>query len=213
MTGIAARTFLIVIENRGFPIGLQIPSANLTLSALGTSFLSPLSDPQPAFQQTQWLQESFSIVTRGKLPRSKHRVARRRCCTQQESRMKRKCNFLKSGSAACGGKGIHVPHSPPDCVKIGNMHLLELAKEVKKGVEETGKANPFIFNTIGISDAISMGTEGMRSSLPSRDLIADSIECVVRGQMYDANVSLVRILTYTWTDCSLDATRTWYISP
>lgn len=93
------------------------------------------------------------------------------------------------------------------------MHLLELAKEVKKGVEETGKANPFIFNTIGISDAISMGTEGMRNSLPSRDLIADSIECVVRGQMYDANVSLVRILTYTLTDCSLDATRTWYILP
>ena len=92
------------------------------------------------------------------------------------------------------------------------MHLLELAKEVKKGVEETGKANPFIFNTIGISDAISMGTQGMRSSLPSRDLIADSIECVVRGQMYDANVSLVRILTYTLADCSLDATRTWYIS-
>jgi len=73
----------------------------------------------------------------------------------------------------------------------GNMHLLDLAKEVKKGIEGTGKANPFIFNTIGISDGISMGTDGMRSSLPSRDLIADSIECVMRGQLYDANVSLV----------------------
>jgi dihydroxy-acid dehydratase len=73
----------------------------------------------------------------------------------------------------------------------GNMHLLDLAKEVKKGIEETGRANPFIFNTIGISDAISMGTDGMRSSLPSRDLIADSIECVMRGQLYDANISLV----------------------
>ena len=71
------------------------------------------------------------------------------------------------------------------------MHLLGLAKEVKKGIEETGRANPFIFNTTGISDAISMGTEGMRSSLPSRDLIADSIECVMRGQLYDANISLV----------------------
>jgi dihydroxy-acid dehydratase len=91
----------------------------------------------------------------------------------------------------------------------GNMHLLDLAKEVKKGVEETGQANPFIFNTIGISDAIGMGTEGMRSSLPSRDLIADSIECVVRGSLYDANVSLV------YPFCKLahlspDATKTWY---
>jgi len=100
----------------------------------------------------------------------------------------------------------------PTCIDLGNMHLLDLAKEVKKGVEETGKANPFIFNTIGISDAISMGTEGMRSSLPSRDLIADSIECVVRGQMYDANVSLVRIPSYVMTDYSLDATRTWFTS-
>jgi dihydroxy-acid dehydratase len=74
---------------------------------------------------------------------------------------------------------------------VGNMHLLDLAREVKKGIEETGKANPFIFNTIGISDAISMGTEGMRSSLPSRDIIADSIECVMRGQLYDSNISLV----------------------
>ena len=72
------------------------------------------------------------------------------------------------------------------------MHLLGLAKEVKKGIEETGRANPFIFNTIGISDAISMGTDGM-SSLPSRDLIADSIECVMRGQLYDANISLVEL--------------------
>jgi dihydroxyacid dehydratase/phosphogluconate dehydratase len=98
----------------------------------------------------------------------------------------------------------------PTCIDLGNMHLLDLAKEVKKGVEETGKANPFIFNTIGISDAISMGTEGMRSSLPSRDLIADSIECVMRGQLYDANVSLVCFLTLDLTDSSLDATRTWY---
>jgi dihydroxy-acid dehydratase len=87
-------------------------------------------------------------------------------------------------------------HPAADCVDIGNMHLLDLAKEVKKGVEETGQANPFIFNTIGISDTIAMGTEGMRYSLPSRDLIADSIECVVCGQMYDANISLVCVLIY-----------------
>src|SRR5947207_15657783 len=76
------------------------------------------------------------------------------------------------------------------------MHLLGLAKEVKKGIEETGRANPFIFNTVGISDAISMGTDGMRSSLPSRDIIADSIECVMRGQLYDANISLVYCSCY-----------------
>ena len=89
------------------------------------------------------------------------------------------------------------------------MHLLDLAKEVKKGVEETGLANPFIFNTIGISDAISMGTDGMRSSLPSRDLIADSIECVVRGQLYDANISLV-LNFLTLLTRSLDVTKIWY---
>ena len=87
-------------------------------------------------------------------------------------------------------------HSAADCIDIGNTHLLDLAKEVKKGVEETGLANPFIFNTIEISDTISMGMEGMRNSLPSRDLIADLIECVVRGQMYDTNISLVYVLTY-----------------
>lgn len=90
------------------------------------------------------------------------------------------------------------------------MHLLDLAKEVKKGVEETGKANPFIFNTIGISDAIGMGTAGMRSSLPSRDLIADSIECVVRGQLYDANISLVCASLKLANVGSLDAIRIWY---
>jgi dihydroxy-acid dehydratase len=46
------------------------------------------------------------------------------------------------------------------------------------------------FNTIGVSDGISMGTEGMSYSLPSRDLIADSIETVMRAQWYDANISL-----------------------
>lgn len=91
----------------------------------------------------------------------------------------------------------------------GNMHLLDLAKEVKKGIEDTGKANPFIFNTIGISDAISMGTDGMRSSLPSRDIIADSIECVMRGQLYDANISLVLPFEKD-SNFSPDAIRTWY---
>jgi dihydroxy-acid dehydratase len=70
-----------------------------------------------------------------------------------------------------------------------NMHLLRLAEEVKAGVQEAGLVG-FRFNTIGVSDGISMGTEGMSYSLQSRDLIADSIETVMHAQWYDANVSL-----------------------
>jgi dihydroxy-acid dehydratase len=70
-----------------------------------------------------------------------------------------------------------------------NMHLLELGARVKEGVLEAGLVG-MRFNTIGVSDAISMGTEGMSYSLPSRDLIADSIETVMRAQWYDANVSI-----------------------
>ena len=70
-----------------------------------------------------------------------------------------------------------------------NMHLNALAARVKAGVEEAGLVG-LRFNTIGVSDGISMGTEGMSYSLPSRDLIADSIETVMRAQWYDANISL-----------------------
>ena len=70
-----------------------------------------------------------------------------------------------------------------------NMHLLQLSDIVKKGVAQAGLA-PMQFNTIGVSDGISMGTTGMRYSLQSRDLIADSIETVMQGQWYDANISL-----------------------
>ena len=69
------------------------------------------------------------------------------------------------------------------------MHLLDLAAEVKAGVEDAGMIG-YRFNTIGVSDAISMGTEGMSFSLQSRDLIADSIETVMGGQWYDGNISL-----------------------
>ena len=69
------------------------------------------------------------------------------------------------------------------------MHLLDLAAEVKAGVEDAGMVG-YRFNTIGVSDAISMGTEGMSFSLQSRDLIADSIETVMGGQWYDGNISL-----------------------
>ena len=70
-----------------------------------------------------------------------------------------------------------------------NMHLLDLNHKVKKGVESAGLIG-YQFNTVGVSDAISMGTKGMRYSLQSRDLIADSIETVMGGQWYDANISI-----------------------
>ncbi|OLL22840.1 putative dihydroxy-acid dehydratase, mitochondrial [Neolecta irregularis DAH-3] len=70
-----------------------------------------------------------------------------------------------------------------------NMHLLDLAKRVKEGVEKANLIG-YIFNTIGISDGISMGTKGMRYSLQSREIIADSIETVTCGQWYDANLSI-----------------------
>lgn len=70
-----------------------------------------------------------------------------------------------------------------------NMHLLDLAAKVREGVEKVGLVG-MRFNTIGVSDGMSMGTEGMSYSLQSRDLIADSIETVMGGQWYDANISL-----------------------
>src|SRR5882757_7172675 len=69
------------------------------------------------------------------------------------------------------------------------MHLNTHAAQVKQGVTEAGMVG-MRFNTIGVSDGISMGTEGMSYSLPSRDLIADSIETVMHAQWYDANVSI-----------------------
>ncbi len=70
-----------------------------------------------------------------------------------------------------------------------NMHLNELAKIVKQGVWDNDLVG-LIFNTIGVSDGISNGTEGMRYSLVSRDIIADSIEAVCGAQYYDALIAL-----------------------
>ena len=71
-----------------------------------------------------------------------------------------------------------------------NMHLNDLSKEIKTGVQKSNLTG-LIFNTIGVSDGISMGTPGMRFSLPSRDVIADSIETVIQAMSYDAVVSVV----------------------
>ncbi|GAB4261225.1 MAG: dihydroxy-acid dehydratase [Saprospiraceae bacterium] len=70
-----------------------------------------------------------------------------------------------------------------------NMHLNDLAKRIKEGVNAEDLVG-LIFHTIGVSDGMSMGTDGMRFSLPSRDLIADSIETVVSAQWYDAVVAV-----------------------
>jgi len=70
-----------------------------------------------------------------------------------------------------------------------NMHLNQLSAKVKEGVDAAGLVG-LRFNTIGVSDGISMGTEGMSYSLQSRDLIADSIETVMQAHWYDANISL-----------------------
>ncbi|ETN95676.1 dihydroxy-acid dehydratase [Zhouia amylolytica] len=71
-----------------------------------------------------------------------------------------------------------------------NMHLNDLALHVKKGTENAGLVG-LIFNTIGVSDGISNGTPGMRFSLPSRDIIADSMETVVEAMSYDGMVTVV----------------------
>jgi dihydroxy-acid dehydratase len=70
-----------------------------------------------------------------------------------------------------------------------NFHLRELAEKVKEGVRKAG-GTPLEFNTIVVSDGISMGTEAMKASLVSREVIADSIELCVRGHMFDAVVAL-----------------------
>ncbi len=71
-----------------------------------------------------------------------------------------------------------------------NMHLNELAQLVKEGTKQAGITG-LVFNTIGVSDGISMGTPGMRYSLPSRDIIADSMETVVQAMSYDGLITVV----------------------
>ena len=77
-------------------------------------------------------------------------------------------------------------------IEIGpcNYHLRELAAQVKEGIRAAG-GTPLEFNTVSINDGITMGTDGMRASLVSREVICDSIELVTRGNMFDAIVILV----------------------
>src|SRR5580692_363382 len=71
-----------------------------------------------------------------------------------------------------------------------NFHLRRLAVKVKEGIRAAG-GTPMEFNTIAISDGVTMGTEGMKASLVSREVIADSIELMGRGYMFDAVIALV----------------------
>src|SRR5436190_6669010 len=77
-------------------------------------------------------------------------------------------------------------------IEIGpcNFHLRDLAVHVKEGIRQAG-GTPMEFNTVSISDGITMGTEGMRASLVSREVITDSIELVARGNLFDAIIVLV----------------------
>ena len=74
-----------------------------------------------------------------------------------------------------------------------NMHLNDLAKLVKQGTLNQEMVG-LIFNTIGVSDGISMGTPGMRYSLPSRDIIADSMETVVQAMSYDGLIRWLAVI-------------------
>jgi len=96
--------------------------------------------------------------------------------------------------------GTGLSHADMDKAEVGiasvwwegntcNMHLNDLAARVKEGVQAADLVG-MRFNTIGVSDGISMGTEGMSYSLQSRDLIADSIETVMGAQWYDANIAI-----------------------
>ena len=70
-----------------------------------------------------------------------------------------------------------------------NLHLRRLSEKVKEGIRQAG-GTPIEFNTIAISDGITMGTEGMKTSLISREVIADSIELVARGHYFDGLVAI-----------------------
>ncbi|NBC15543.1 MAG: dihydroxy-acid dehydratase [Gammaproteobacteria bacterium] len=87
------------------------------------------------------------------------------------------------GKPLIGIAGVYLEGNP--C----NMHMLDLAAEVKAGTDEAGMVG-MRFNTIGVSDGISMGTRGMSYSLQSRDLIADSMETVCGAQWYDGLIAL-----------------------
>ena len=108
---------------------------------------------------------------------------------QPRARRARCCARSASPTTTSSARSIGVANT---WIEIGpcNYHLRDLAVHVKDGIREAG-GTPMEFNTVSISDGITMGTEGMRASLVSREVIADSIELVARGNCFDALVVLV----------------------
>ncbi len=121
--------------------------------------------------------------------------------TEQLNRFSRRITQPKSqGASQAMLYGTGMTDEDMDKAQVGiasvwyegntcNMHLLDLAAKVKEGIVAAGLVG-MRFNTIGVSDGISMGTEGMSYSLQSRDLIADSIETVMGGHWYDGLITL-----------------------
>src|ERR1700741_4595175 len=130
---------------------------------------------------------------------------RRRICEAMEALPKPRSHALSDGAHRAGARAMLRACGMNDddfrkplvgvantWIEIGpcNYHLRELAEHVKGGIRAAG-GTPLEFNTVSISDGITMGTEGMRASLVSREVIADSIELVTRGNVFDALVVLV----------------------
>src|ERR1700741_504700 len=130
---------------------------------------------------------------------------RRRICEAMEALPKPRSHALSDGAHRAGARAMLRACGMNDddfrkplvgvantWIEIGpcNYHLRELAEHVKAGIRAAG-GTPLEFNTVSISDGITMGTEGMRASLVSREVIADSIELVSRGNLFDALVVLV----------------------
>src|SRR5207237_1031080 len=111
--------------------------------------------------------------------RARLRAGHRRQGARESVRSDRKHRAAAAPLAASGGGGGRR-----------RSRLRRLAERVKEGIRSAG-ATPMEFNTIAISDGVTMGTEGMKASLVSREVIADSIELVGRGHLFDAMVTLV----------------------
>lgn len=125
--------------------------------------------------------------------------------TAGSSDLKRNSRGITDGDSRAGARAMYKAGGLTDAdlakpligvantwIEIGpcNLHLRHLAEHVKAGIRAAG-GTPLEFNTVSISDGITMGTDGMRASLISREVIADSIELVARGNLLDALVVLV----------------------
>ncbi|KAF2481618.1 dihydroxy-acid/6-phosphogluconate dehydratase [Neohortaea acidophila] len=157
---------------------------------LPTRALRPTWCPRPQWQPTRMLSQTSRLRAATPKDDGENLNSISRHVTQPKSQGASQAMLYATGlteadmsKAQVGISSVWYSGNP--C----NMHLMDLSHKVKEGVQKAGLL-PMQFNTIGVSDGISMGTKGMRYSLQSRDLIADSIETVMGGQWYDANISL-----------------------